>query len=190
MDRRTVWAILVMMAIAIAPALLIKRPRPERRTRRTTLTGDSAGRRGLARPGPGRTVRRGRQRAPDAAATPAGPTSAAAEDTVAVTSPLYSYGVSTPWRPPGLGRAAAVRLDGTGREGPAGADPPAGRRSAGSHPGGRPGHGLLRSGPLQGVGRRAWPVSRPDAAPALSAARRGRASSSPTPSTLTITASM
>ncbi|HSB56033.1 MAG TPA: YidC/Oxa1 family insertase periplasmic-domain containing protein, partial [Gemmatimonadales bacterium] len=95
MDRRTVWAILLMMVIAIAPALLIKRPaqrgtaapasgRPDSalahdtaRPRATGPTAAAATDTGLAAPG----------------AAPA--VAAATSDTVRVTSPLYTYGVST-----------------------------------------------------------------------------------------------
>ena len=102
MDRRTIWAILLMMVIAIAPALFLERPAPN-------ATADGA-------PGP-----RGRTAAPPAEAgpPPAGepfsdtvssprpaappPPGAAAvagavagaADTVWVSSPLYRYGVDT-----------------------------------------------------------------------------------------------
>jgi YidC/Oxa1 family membrane protein insertase len=70
MDRRTVWAILLMMVIAIAPALFIKRPpRP---------SPDSV-------PAPRDTATRSTVPAPAAARV----------DTVRVTSPLYRYGIST-----------------------------------------------------------------------------------------------
>ena len=98
MDRRTVWAILIMMVIAIAPALLIKRP-PSGRVNAPLATGDSVGR--VDSSAPAATAR---SAAADSAAHAAGPTTAApalpatpaaTEDTVAVTSPLYTYGVST-----------------------------------------------------------------------------------------------
>ncbi|HEX6107080.1 MAG TPA: membrane protein insertase YidC [Gemmatimonadales bacterium] len=99
MDRRTIWAILLMMVIAIAPALFLERPAPN-------ATADGA-------PGP-----RGRAAAPpaDAGPPPAGeppsdtlsprpaappPPGAGAvagagdADTVWVSSPLYRYGVDT-----------------------------------------------------------------------------------------------
>ena len=44
MDRRTVWAILIMMVIAIAPALLIKRSPPGAANAPHSTAGDSAGR--------------------------------------------------------------------------------------------------------------------------------------------------
>jgi YidC/Oxa1 family membrane protein insertase len=105
MDRRTIWAILLMMAIAVAPAIFMKRP-PE---------GGAAGQRGSgtdslatdsARPAPvaardsGRLDSAPRPRGPafppraDSAIAPL-PRTPGAEDTVIVTSPLYSYGIST-----------------------------------------------------------------------------------------------
>jgi YidC/Oxa1 family membrane protein insertase len=98
MDRRTVWAILIMMVIAIAPALLIKRSPPGAANAPHTTAGDSAGRvDSLApAPAPAGPAAAADSARPAAAPTPAEPTaSAAAEDTVAVTSPLYVYGVST-----------------------------------------------------------------------------------------------
>jgi YidC/Oxa1 family membrane protein insertase len=95
MDRRTVWAILLMMVIAIAPALLIKRSASHTVNAPGTVA-DSAGRVDSAAPASAPPAATG-----DSAASPAGPTpapsrpAAAAEDTVAVTSPLYTYGVST-----------------------------------------------------------------------------------------------
>lgn len=100
MDRRTVWAILLMMVIAIAPALLIKRPPPGKASASPTARVDSAHRGDTAAPA------RPQSAAGDSAAAaagpsavgpaaPAAPASTAAEDTIAVTSPLYSYGVST-----------------------------------------------------------------------------------------------
>jgi YidC/Oxa1 family membrane protein insertase len=90
MDRRTVWAILIMMVIAIAPALFIKRPAPKvgaaAGARDSSAT--SAAPRPAAAPAPAATdsVR------PDTTvSTPRG----SAEDTVRVSSPLYTYGFST-----------------------------------------------------------------------------------------------
>ena len=94
MDRRTVWAILIMMVIAIAPALLIKRSPTGPANAPHATAGDSAGR--VDTLAPARPSAAADSVPPAAAPTPAGPTaSAAAEDTVAVTSPLYIYGVST-----------------------------------------------------------------------------------------------
>ena len=84
MDRRVIWAILLMMVIAIAPALFTKRPAEAGRA--------GASRDSTAASAPG-TPREG----PPVAAPPA-PVVAAdsvGADTVVVTSPLYTYGVST-----------------------------------------------------------------------------------------------
>jgi YidC/Oxa1 family membrane protein insertase len=95
MDRRTIWAILFMMVIAIAPAIFIKRPpksavppvpQADTSTRvsqtDTTTRVPSAQRSDSARP----TVSPG----------PAAPAGAArAADTVRVVSPLYTYGINT-----------------------------------------------------------------------------------------------
>jgi YidC/Oxa1 family membrane protein insertase len=101
MDRRTVWAILLMMVIAVAPALFLKKP----------------SQRDGASPGPrsdDSVVAAAPALAPAAPAAPpsdtAGPPAAPAvdslsprpvvpqdggEDTVRVTSPLYTFGIST-----------------------------------------------------------------------------------------------
>ena len=88
MDRRTIGAILLMMAIAIAPALFIKRPpKPAVPPAGQTARVDSAT---PARPAPPQ---------PDTSALrPADTTraeTAVAADTIRVTSPLYTYGIST-----------------------------------------------------------------------------------------------
>jgi YidC/Oxa1 family membrane protein insertase len=103
MDRRTIWAILLMMAIAVLPAIFMKRP--------AAPSGQAAG-----QPGSGAgTARRADtlQRAdtstprpstaPSQAAPPAAravpparsPSASLTEDTISVTSPLYHYGIST-----------------------------------------------------------------------------------------------
>jgi YidC/Oxa1 family membrane protein insertase len=84
MDRRAVWAIMLMMVIAIAPAIFMKQPPG----RKPVASADSAG----VRPA---------TPAESAAAEPAAPrpptdtVPGLTEDTVLVTSPLYTYGVST-----------------------------------------------------------------------------------------------
>src|SRR5690349_6241190 len=97
MDRRTIWAILLMMVIAIVPAIFIKRsPRPA-----VPATGDTTVR---ATPAPAQ---------PAPAAGPADTLHSAADTgrstpavhTVAVSSPLYAYGVSTQG-----GRLVSARL--------------------------------------------------------------------------------
>ncbi len=91
MDRRTVWAILLMMVIAIAPAFLIKRPAPAgNRVGKPAGSGSvrpapAPARVDSARPLPGQAA------ADSAIVTPPG---AASSDTVRVTSPLYTFGIS------------------------------------------------------------------------------------------------
>jgi YidC/Oxa1 family membrane protein insertase len=101
MDRRTIWAILLMMAIAVAPAIFLKKPAvPSARS-------GEAGKRGSQTAGPADTsaavsARAGHdtvslvQPARDSSKPGAyQPTRLPAEGTVRVTSPLYSYGIST-----------------------------------------------------------------------------------------------
>ena len=101
MDRRTVWAILLMMVIAILPAIFLKRP--PRAAPAAGATGDTTAR---------ETTARDTAPAPPRAATPAAPGEPAPMDsmrgrtdstapegrpaqTIHVTSPLYTYGIST-----------------------------------------------------------------------------------------------
>ncbi len=86
MDRRAIWAILLMMVIAIAPAFFLKRP-PAR-----PAGGPAAG--DTLTPSPAAAPAAAQSQAP---ARPAGPDTAQAvpEDTVLARSPLYTYGVST-----------------------------------------------------------------------------------------------
>jgi YidC/Oxa1 family membrane protein insertase len=90
MDRRTVWAILLMMVIAVAPALFIKRPpsnKPAAGARQAPPAADSAGT-AVLRPDSGPAT--------DTLSRAPSPTSGqAASDTVRVTSPLYAYGIAT-----------------------------------------------------------------------------------------------
>ena len=100
MDRRTIGAILLMMAIAVAPALFLKKPARSAAVGQrgsgadTTLVADSA--RGL-RPSPDRVTppRQDSATAGRTAVPPGGAAAAPSEDTVQVISPLYRYGVST-----------------------------------------------------------------------------------------------
>jgi YidC/Oxa1 family membrane protein insertase len=108
MDRRTVWAILLMMAIAIAPAIFMKR----------TQGSGNAGTRGSETAAPVDSSGVPTLRAPDsayrapstdsagAAASPLprvpavapraeGTTPGATPDTIRITSPLYTYGISS-----------------------------------------------------------------------------------------------
>jgi YidC/Oxa1 family membrane protein insertase len=101
MDRRTVWAILLMMVIAVAPALFLKKPAGQAGGRADSLSvttpDTSAAPAGADRP----TVAATDTARPAADTTVAGPSAGAPAgapaglDTVRVTSPLYTYGVST-----------------------------------------------------------------------------------------------
>jgi YidC/Oxa1 family membrane protein insertase len=99
MDRRTIWAILLMMVIAVAPALFLKKPPPR-------PAGPTAGDTATVTPGVDTAVAPGGDTAPrlepaapappsTPAPSPAAPPATTAEDTVRVTSPLYTYGFST-----------------------------------------------------------------------------------------------
>jgi YidC/Oxa1 family membrane protein insertase len=102
MDRRTVWAILLMMVIAITPAIFLKRP--PRPAPAAGTAADSSARAPVAPSGsvaPGGPAASG-DSAPGASAArdtvgaPADSAGAAARvRVVRVTSPLYTYGLST-----------------------------------------------------------------------------------------------
>jgi YidC/Oxa1 family membrane protein insertase len=97
MDRRTVWAILLMMVIAVAPALFLKKPaeRAGGPVDSLSVTGPDTS---PAPAGAGRPAVAASDTArPAADSVVAVPSSGvpAGEDTVRVTSPLYTYGVST-----------------------------------------------------------------------------------------------
>jgi YidC/Oxa1 family membrane protein insertase len=87
MDRRTVWAILLMMVIAILPAFFLKKPEvpprpvPDGAARPADTTATVAPAR-VDTPAP-------------RPAAPLGPTAAGGADTVWATSPLYRYGITT-----------------------------------------------------------------------------------------------
>src|SRR5712691_2223252 len=92
MDRRTVWAILIMMVIAITPALFIKRPAPK--------AGPAAGAGDSTAPAPSPTPTPSAAPAPGPADSGRPDTGSAvprraSEDTVRVSSPLYTFGFST-----------------------------------------------------------------------------------------------
>ena len=97
MDRRTIWAILLMMVIAIVPAVFIKRspPRAVPATRDTTARAAPV----PAAPAPSTAPADTLRSAGDTGST------APAVSTVAVTAPLYTYGVSTQG-----GRLVSARL--------------------------------------------------------------------------------
>ena len=100
MDRRTIWAILLMMAIAVVPAIFMKKPAPSGQPARapgadtarrvdTSSRADTATS-GRPTPPPPDTTRGLRP-----AQQPQSPAARSTEDTVPVTSPLYRYGIST-----------------------------------------------------------------------------------------------
>src|SRR5881394_2728041 len=99
MDRRTVWAILLMMVIAVIPAVFIKRPAPVSKPLPGAPVNGAAAGRGAGTPsGPAHTptvtpapqspLPSGGQ-APDSAAVKA------PARIIRVISPLYHYGFST-----------------------------------------------------------------------------------------------
>src|SRR3954471_14288465 len=99
MDRRTIWAILLMMAIAIVPAIFLKKPQGSgdtgKRGSTTAVPAESSATRDRvnhdsASPSPPPTRPEAGTRAAD---TPRA--TGATEDIVRVTSPLYTYGIST-----------------------------------------------------------------------------------------------
>src|SRR3954447_12819557 len=99
MDRRTIWAILLMMAIAIVPAIFLKKPiAPAARggdagkrdsgsvaLPDTLHSASNLGRDNISAPQPNRDTTK-------AVASPRA--AGATDDTVRVTSPLYTYGIS------------------------------------------------------------------------------------------------
>ena len=175
MDRRTVWAILLMMVIAIAPALFLKKP--------AARAGGRGGQPRRRRAGPVDSLAAGAGRPSAAADTarPAADSTAAgsgrrlrrsAEDTVRVTSPLYTYGISTRGARLVAGRAPALPLDGAGREAPAA--PRSSRRAAtcSADAGARAGHDLTSDQATFTPSADDLAVSGPDAAPAQRGAGR------------------
>jgi YidC/Oxa1 family membrane protein insertase len=97
MDRRTIWAILLMMAIAIAPAIFLKKSAAGgaagQRDRGKDVAAEST--RVSARPHTDTAAQASAR--PDSVPRPASPPSAASQrvDTIQVSSPLYTYGIST-----------------------------------------------------------------------------------------------
>jgi YidC/Oxa1 family membrane protein insertase len=105
MDRRTIWAILLMMAIAVAPAIFMKRPvapsarggeagrvPPGRVGSETAIPADTSVRRQAA---PSQDTIPVVSPARDSAKPTAAPLPRPADDIIRVTSPLYQYGIST-----------------------------------------------------------------------------------------------
>ena len=93
MDRRTIWAILLMMAIAIAPAIFLKKPPVSGEAGKRgsqTVTRDSS----VAPARPDRdTTTAATSPLPSIPAVP--PRAESATDTIHVTSALYTYGISS-----------------------------------------------------------------------------------------------
>ncbi len=87
MDRRMLWAVMLMMAILFVPSFFMKRPPPRPVTPAAQVPVDSPAMSGAAGVIPGSAP----------AATPVAPKSdvAAPADTISVTTPLARYGVST-----------------------------------------------------------------------------------------------
>jgi YidC/Oxa1 family membrane protein insertase len=97
MDRRTLWAVLLMMVIAIAPAIFLKRStspggQPGKRASGEAVAPDSAAG-PTAGPVDTTTTLRPARDSAHAATSPGLPASQPT-DTVLVTSPLYTYGIS------------------------------------------------------------------------------------------------
>jgi YidC/Oxa1 family membrane protein insertase len=105
MDRRTIWAILLMMAIAIAPAIFMKgKPAAGKRVATTPVPAESST--AIAAPATGNNgsavlpTRDSSKAGTDSLTRPSAGSGQAlpalqSTDTVRVTSPLYSYGIST-----------------------------------------------------------------------------------------------
>src|SRR4051812_25418635 len=105
MDRRTIWAILLMMAIAIVPAIFLKRPQGSgeagKRGSDTAIPADSSAAPAQARQdslspgGPNQDTTRAVASPPPRVPADAPRAAGATDDTVRVISPLYHYGIST-----------------------------------------------------------------------------------------------
>jgi YidC/Oxa1 family membrane protein insertase len=108
MDRRTIWAILLMMIIAVAPQIFIKKPpvsgsagkRGEIATSADSSAATATAKRDstrVVRPDPDTTKAVANPPTPRPEDTrPAdAPRAEGADDTVRVTSPLYTYGISS-----------------------------------------------------------------------------------------------
>jgi YidC/Oxa1 family membrane protein insertase len=97
MDRRTIWAILLMMAIAVTPAIFLKKTAPSKaagqRGSGEVARLDSLGKPVRAVP-PDTTSRPAADPGKQASPLPSAPASPSA-GTIHVSSPLYRYGIST-----------------------------------------------------------------------------------------------
>jgi YidC/Oxa1 family membrane protein insertase len=95
MDRRTVWAILLMMAIAIAPALFLKRPQPTGKPASGQTVSPPAPAPGVRpAPAPGQPDTSTALQPDSVRPSPSAPP-AVRSDTVRITSPLFTYGITT-----------------------------------------------------------------------------------------------
>jgi YidC/Oxa1 family membrane protein insertase len=97
MDRRTVWAILLMMAIAIAPAIFMKKTAGQRGSGADSVAvAPPTAPQDLADSGASGLDTLPRRAADSLAANPAAPPRAeGATDTVRISTRLYSYGISS-----------------------------------------------------------------------------------------------
>src|SRR5690349_20398228 len=99
MDGRTIWAILLMMTIAIVPAIFIKRPPAGGAAGQRGSGADSSARSSSVAPADSVTIPRDSASKGAAAAQPRSPSAqgapASADHIIHVTSPLYRYGIST-----------------------------------------------------------------------------------------------
>src|SRR4051812_36453832 len=96
MDRRTIWAILLMMAIAVIPAIFLKKSAAGR-DRGTARTPNSSGGGAAPSTSPVKPLdAAARDTASRQAPVPGSRAAAAATGKIVrVTSPLYTYGIST-----------------------------------------------------------------------------------------------
>jgi len=96
MDRRTVWAILLMMAIAILPAIFMKKPAGQRGSGADSLAVTPAP--AVPQPSSGSAVTAADTlpSRPPAQPRPESPTvEGGTEDIVRISTPLYTYGISS-----------------------------------------------------------------------------------------------
>ncbi len=172
MDRRTVWAILLMMVIAVAPALFLKKPaapagraggQPVRRVRHVAR---ACRRRSAGRHGARHRALGGRFERPGSVRRCAGRRRYRPRHLAALHLRHQHQGCSA-----GAGRAPALRVDGAGRGAAARPDPSQGERAARSDRGAGTGHHRLPGSDVHPLDRK--PRSeREDAAPAQRGAGR------------------
>jgi YidC/Oxa1 family membrane protein insertase len=99
MDRRVIWAIMLMMLIAVVPSFFLPKPTPKRQTPVVRADSGGPGRTGADRDSTsasaGSRPPLAAQDSQSIASTPGTPGLAVREDTITVRSPLYTYRVST-----------------------------------------------------------------------------------------------